>query len=72
MTAHWGIPDPAEAGGTPAEIAFAFQDAYRMLSRRIEIFVALPIASLDRLTLQTRLKEIGRSEGATAKAQAGS
>jgi protein-tyrosine-phosphatase len=68
MTAHWGIPDPAEAKGTPAEIAFAFKDAYRMLSRRIDIFVALPIASLDRLTLQARLRDIGRIAGATAKA----
>jgi arsenate reductase (thioredoxin) len=68
MTAHWGIPDPAEATGTAAEIAFAFKDAYRMLSRRIEIFVALPIGSLDQLTLQARLKDIGRSAGATVKA----
>jgi protein-tyrosine-phosphatase len=60
MTAHWGIPDPAEASGTPAEIALAFKDAYRMLSRRIEIFVALPIRSLDQLSLQKRLQEIGR------------
>ena len=51
MTAHWGIPDPAEAQGAPAEIALAFNDAYRMLSQRIGIFVALPIAALDRLTL---------------------
>jgi protein-tyrosine-phosphatase len=70
MTAHWGIPDPAEAKGTPAEIAQAFADAYRMLNQRIGIFTALPIASLDRLTLQSRLREIGRSSGATAKAEA--
>jgi protein-tyrosine-phosphatase len=70
MTAHWGIPDPAEATGTEAEIALAFKDAYRMLNQRIGIFVALPIASLDRLTLQSRLREIGRSTGATAKAEA--
>jgi protein-tyrosine-phosphatase len=69
MTAHWGIPDPAAATGTPAEIAFAFKDTYRMLSRRIEIFVALPIVSLDRLTLQARLDDIGRTEGATGKAR---
>src|SRR5882672_735952 len=43
MTAHWGIPDPAEARGTPAEVALAFNDAYRMLSQRIGIFVALPV-----------------------------
>ena len=67
MTAHWGIPDPAEATGTPAEIAFAFKDAYRMLRQRIGIFVALPIRSLDQLTLQRRLQEIGRTD-ALAKA----
>ena len=56
MTAHWGIPDPAEAKGTPAEIAFAFKDAYRMLDQRIGIFVSLPLRSLDQLTLQNRLQ----------------
>jgi arsenate reductase (thioredoxin) len=67
MTAHWGIPDPAAAEGTPAEIALAFKDAFRMLARRIEIFTALPLAALDQLTLQSRLREIGRTSGATAK-----
>jgi arsenate reductase len=70
MTAHWSIPDPAEVHGTHAEIAQAFADAYRMLKQRIGIFTALPVSSLDRLTLQARLREIGRSEGATAKADA--
>jgi arsenate reductase len=69
MTAHWGIPDPAEAKGSPAEIALAFKDAYRMLNQRIGIFVSLPLASLDGLTLQKRLREIGRLHGA-AKAEA--
>ena len=68
MTAHWGVPDPAQARGTPAEIGLAFKDAYRMLHQRIAVFVALPIKSLDQLTLQARLSEIGRMEGATAKA----
>ena len=68
MTAHWGVPDPAEAKGTPAEIALAFKDAYRMLHQRIGVFTALPIRSLDQLSLQMRLKEIGRMEGATSKA----
>jgi protein-tyrosine-phosphatase len=67
MTAHWGVPDPAEAQGSDAEIALAFKDAYRMLLRRIEIFVALPIRSLDRLSLQAKLKEIGRVNDAIAK-----
>jgi arsenate reductase len=61
MTAHWGVPDPAEAKGTEAEIALAFKEAYRMLNQRIGIFTALPIRSLDQLTLQNRLKEIGRT-----------
>ena len=68
ITAHWGIPDPAAASGTEAEIALAFKDAYRMLNRRIDLFLALPIEKLDRLVLTTRLREIGRSEGATEKA----
>jgi len=61
MTAHWGVPDPAGAKGTPAEVALAFKDAYRMLHRRIGIFTALPLRSLDQLTLQNKLKEIGRT-----------
>jgi arsenate reductase len=69
ITAHWGIPDPVAASGTQAEIALAFKDAYRMLNRRIDLLLALPIEKLDRLVLTTRLKEIGRSEGATEKAQ---
>ncbi len=67
MTAHWGVPDPAEATGSPAEIALAFKDTYRMLFQRIGVFTALPIRSLDQLSLQARLKDIGRMEGATGK-----
>jgi protein-tyrosine-phosphatase len=67
-TAHWGIPDPAEAVGTPAEIALAFKHAYRMLHQRISIFAALPIGSLDRPGLQSKLKQIGRMQGATGTA----
>jgi arsenate reductase len=70
MTAHWGVADPAAVKGTEAEIARAFREAYRLLLRRIELLVALKISSLDQLALQTRLREIGRSEGATAKASA--
>jgi arsenate reductase len=66
MTAHWGIPDPAEAVGTPAEIALAFKQAYRLLNQRIGIFTSLPLRSLGQLTLQGRLREIGRMEGSTA------
>jgi arsenate reductase (thioredoxin) len=68
MTAHWGIPDPAAVEGTEAEIAAAFADAYRMLERRIDVFVNLPLASLDRLTLQKRLDAIGVAEGAASSA----
>jgi protein-tyrosine-phosphatase len=64
MTAHWGVPDPAAAVGNDAEIGLAFADAYRMLENRIGIFVALPMRSLDRLTLQKRLDEIGRTRKA--------
>ena len=59
MTAHWGVPDPAEARGSEAEIALAFKDAYRMLFQRIGIFTALPIRGLDKLSLQNKLREIG-------------
>jgi arsenate reductase (thioredoxin) len=68
MTAHWGIPDPAEATGTTAEIGLAFKDAYRMLHQRIAVFTALPLRSLDQLSLQHRLNEIGRMVTSTAKA----
>ena len=68
MTAHWGVPDPAAAQGSPAEVAVAFKDAYRMLHQRIAAFAALPLRSLDRLSLQHKLKEIGAMAGATEKA----
>jgi arsenate reductase len=67
-TAHWGIPDPAEAKGNSAEIAMAFKEAYRMLAQRIGIFVSLPIRSLSLLSLQKRLGDIGRVEGAAVSA----
>lgn len=66
-TAHWGIPDPAEATGSDAEVAQAFADAYRMMSQRISAFIALPIRSLDTMSLRTSLRDIGRMEGATGK-----
>lgn len=66
MSAHWGVADPAAAEGTEAERRLAFADAYRMLTNRISIFTSLPIASLDRLALQSRLDEIGRNTGAPA------
>lgn len=60
MTAHWGLPDPAAVEGSEAEKRAAFADAYRMLANRISIFVNLPLASIDKLSLQKRLDEIGR------------
>jgi arsenate reductase len=65
LTAHWGIPDPAAATGNPAEIAFAFKEAYRQLHQRIGVFVALPLHSLDQLTIAHKLRDIGEMEGAT-------
>jgi len=69
MTAHWGIPDPAAVRGSHAEIGAAFAEAYHLLHNRISIFVELPIASLDRIRLQTRLHEIGSMVGASDKAR---
>jgi len=60
MTAHWGIPDPAAVTGSAAEVALAFKQAYRLLAQRIGIFAALPFRSLDKLSLQAKLREIGR------------
>lgn len=61
MTAHWGVPDPSIATGTEAERRFAFADTHRMLFQRISIFTNLPIESIDKLTLQKHLAEIGRA-----------
>jgi arsenate reductase len=60
VTAHWGIPDPAAVVGSPAEIAIAFSGAARLLRDRIDVFLALPLDKLDELSLQTKLREIGR------------
>jgi arsenate reductase (thioredoxin) len=68
MTAHWGVPDPSSAGGNEAEKRLAFADTYRMLHHRIGAFVALPTRSLDRLALQRKLDDIGRSAPASEKA----
>ena len=62
MTAHWGVPDPAAATGNEAEVRLAFADALRMLSNRINVFVSLPIRSLDQLSLQRQLDAIGKKD----------
>lgn len=59
VSAHWGLPDPSAATGSDSERALAFADTHRMLQQRIGIFVNLPLASLDALTLQRRLQDIG-------------
>lgn len=70
VTAHWGIPDPAAVEGSDIERALAFNDAYRMLERRIKIFLSLPLASLDRMTITRKVQEIGRLRGDTAEDRA--
>lgn len=60
MSAHWGVPDPVVVEGSAAEMQLAFVEAYRMLRNRIAVFVNLPIASLDRLSLKKRMDEIGQ------------
>ena len=61
MTAHWGIPDPASVTGSPDEIARAYRDAFTILDRRISLFLALHIATLQQLSLQTELNQIGKA-----------
>ncbi|MEI8145957.1 MAG: arsenate reductase ArsC [Alphaproteobacteria bacterium] len=70
MTAHWSIPDPAAVEGQPYEIDQAFSEAYRMLRRRIEVFVALPFAKIDKLVLRARLSEIEGNEKKAETAEA--
>ena len=60
MAAHWGVPDPAAVTGDTAEIERAFREAFFILDRRISLFLALPLASLDRLALKTEVDRIGR------------
>jgi protein-tyrosine-phosphatase len=59
MTAHWGVPDPAAVQGTPDEMRKAFSDVSRMLRNRIMMFTSLPLATLDRLSLQKKIDAIG-------------
>lgn len=61
MTAHWGIADPAAAEGADEVKRKAFLDAFLILRRRIELFASLPLARLDKLSLQSRVREIGKA-----------
>lgn len=60
MTAHWGIPDPASVTGTPEEIERAFREAFLTLKRRIDLFLSLPLASLDSLAIKKEIDRIGQ------------
>jgi arsenate reductase len=61
MTAHWGVQDPAAFVGPEDKRLRVFRDVYFQLERRLQIFTSLPIAALDRLSLQRRLDQIGRT-----------
>ena len=63
MTAHWGVPDPAAVRGTPDAMRKAFSDASRLLRNRIRIFASLPLATLDKLSLQRKMDAIGNAPG---------
>jgi arsenate reductase len=65
MTAHWGIPDPAAVTGTEIQREAAFVAAFKQMKNRISLFTALPVISLDRLSLTAKIKDIGAIEGAT-------
>ena len=70
MTAHWGVPDPAAVEGDEVARIMAYRVAFRELQNRIQIFLSLPLASLDRLKLQRKLDEIGRTRLSEAELKA--
>ena len=69
MTAHWGIEDPAAVEGTAIDKERAFAEAFRFMRNRIAAFIALPMQSLDEMSLRTRLRDIGRTEGASEQSK---
>ena len=69
MTAHWGVPDPAAVEGSEAEIGAAFSETARLLGNRIRLFLSLPFSSLDSMSLQTKLREIGQRADQATPAQ---
>jgi arsenate reductase (thioredoxin) len=66
MTAHWGIEDPAAVESTDLEKEAAFVAAFRYLKNRISIFTSLPLRGIDKLSLGTKLREIGRMDGSSS------
>ena len=60
VTAHWGVPDPAAAQGTPGHITRGFREAFMVLDRRINLLLCLPLASLDTLGIQQEVGRIGK------------
>jgi arsenate reductase len=60
MTAHWGVPDPAAVRGSEQQVERAFRDAFFLLDRRITLFLSLPLATLDGLSLKKEIDHIGR------------
>ena len=71
VTAHWGIEDPVAVEGSDIDKLRAFNQAFRFMRNRIAAFVALPLASLDKLTLDSHLTDIGQMEGSTRAPQKG-
>ena len=61
MTAHWGIADPAAVEGTEVEKKFAFRQAFKSLETRINLFLSLPLRTIDQMRLQERMNEIGKT-----------
>jgi arsenate reductase len=59
MTAHWGVPDPAAVEGTPEQVEKAFREAFMVLDRRINLFLCLPLSSIDKLALKKEIDRIG-------------
>ena len=60
MTAHWGVPDPAVVAGTPEEVEKAFREAFMILDRRINLFLCLPLSSIDELAIKREIDQIGQ------------
>ncbi len=71
MSANWAIPDPSVTVGREAERHYAFAETHRMMHQRISIFTSLPLASLDKLTLQKRLDDIGQTSTQPTQQKAG-